>query len=41
MDIVNLLHSNSTVHSEVYEKEIEIEVTINSILGDKIMAMLY
>ncbi|MAH80057.1 MAG: GTPase HflX [Rickettsiales bacterium] len=41
MDIVNLLHSHSTVHSEVYEKEIEIEVTINSILGDKIMAMLY
>ena len=40
MDIVNLLHTHGNVHFEEYKKDIEIQVTINSILGDKIMAML-
>ena len=41
MDIVNLIHQHGHIHSETYQDKIEICVTINSILGDKIMAMLY
>jgi len=41
MDIFNLLHENGNVHSVDYQEKIEVSVTINEIIGDKIMATLY
>jgi GTPase len=42
MDIVDLLHSKAQVLDVAYqEKDIKLKVKINSIIGDKIMGMLY
>ncbi len=41
MDIVHLLHKFGDVHNVVYEDKISIKVTINEIIGDKILASLY
>jgi len=41
MDIVNLLHTHGKLIRETYETDIEIEVEINAIIGEKIMGQLY
>ena len=41
MDIINLLHRFGRVENVIYEEKIEIKVTINEIIADKIVSQLY
>ena len=41
MDIVHLLHKYGVVHRTDYKETIEIQVTINEIISQKIIGNLY